>query len=126
MFRIITNDTVLYDAHTDLVWVNEMVRKLCEERVIFSLSDMTTGIHKTPDGIWELTPTSLMDLIEAGHESVESHPIFINGVPSGVREKSDPAALVEFMHLTTDQIARDAAYDSVEYGGIQNEQGGHC
>jgi len=126
MSRIITNDTVLTDTRTDRAWVDEMVRELHRNGEIFSPSDMTTGIHVTPDEMWELTPVSLTSLISSAEWSTTANPIFINGVPHDVREENGSKALESFMTWTTNDIAAAVAEDSIEYGGIQNEMGNHC
>lgn len=128
MTRVTTNDTVLTDIRTPRAWVDELIRQLVEDGEIFSESKMTTGIHVTPDVLWELSPKELVALVEADNTPTDYtwNPLFIHGIPYEVREDKDPEAIEEFKTLTTNDVAENVAYGSTEYGSVQDETGNHC
>ena len=126
MSRLFTNDDVLTDELTDREMVDQLIQQLYKAGEIFSPSDMTTGVHVTPDVVWELTPKSLLTLVGGNSWASLMNPVFLNGVPWDARdEDGDEDEAAYFETLTTNQIAEMVGESSIEYGSIQNEMGEH-
>lgn len=126
------NDMVFIDDDTSIELVQPIIDRLAKEGVIYHPGHMTTGVWTITDGIWKLTPESLLEVCDE-YSMTSENPIIYGTVPGDLRGSgsgpNSPDDTVwfqiqrDFLDTTSTDLARDAAEDMIRVDYVQDENG---
>ena len=129
----VRNDMVFIDDTTGIDIVQPIIDRLAKEGVIYHPGHMTTGVWTIVDGIWKLTPESLLEVCD-DYSMTSENPIIYASVPGDLRSRSGHSLeglyanvydqmLKDFKEMTSADLARDAAEDMIRMDYVQDENG---